>query len=182
MEDSVQLEYEEIKGLIPPKGISVEERAKLNSIIREKLPNLNIRTLGLLFHHCNHDLSAREIEKRLDAKKDDSLGDLLFLYRNMAEIPGMTFPKRAGKLMEKIFKNLTEQVESFDQKNIVSCVEEHGSSSMPTRNDILAEMVGRRSDHDEIIEKLKSHGIYNDLVTFSASVDYVVQHLDQSRS
>jgi len=61
---AAEREIQEIAALIPPKGIPVEERAKLNVQIRKKLPvTSDLAIVQLMLD--GHDLSRREFLARM---------------------------------------------------------------------------------------------------------------------
>ncbi len=157
--DLILAEFHEIKKLIPPKGISREKRAGLNSIIRRKLPLLDIRALGLLYTTCDHDLSAREIEKRLDVDSIDNLGDLLGLCSDLNTFgPEGINTKRRCRLTVKIFDNLGKRAESFNPEDIVNYAEKYKSDIIEQDLLVFERIISKRNDRDEIVKILESRG------------------------
>ncbi len=148
-------EFREIKGLIPLRGTSLEERTRRNTIIREKLPSLSMETLSLLFKEFDHDLSAREIETRLN-KDLSNLEDLLLLGCNL----GHTYTaKRCRRLTVKMQESLIRRAENFDPEEIIARAEEYDEEIIMRLN-IFEQIISQRSDRNVIIEKLKSRGLY----------------------
>jgi hypothetical protein len=159
----IKIECEEIKKLIPPKGVSIEERSCLNKTIREKLPLADIVTLGYLYACHNHDLSAGEIERRLNSGVESDLEGLLALQLQMSDIPAEHWvAKRLTRLREKIHENIVKHAKNYAQQEIIYCAETYRSTILE-RTRVFEHIIGYREDQDEIVKTLRSHGVYSHL-------------------
>jgi hypothetical protein len=83
---SVRIISEEIvrlKGMLPPKGAGISERALANEKVRAELPRASSPALAWLAFHMNSQLSLRELRERVESGRlggsTDSFGAICIL-------------------------------------------------------------------------------------------------------
>ncbi len=82
---TAQQQAGEISAFIPPRGIPVEERKKLNSQVRVLLPLASDLTIALLMLH-GHDLSRREFLARLKEQRIEQMEAAFAVMENISRI------------------------------------------------------------------------------------------------
>lgn len=148
-EEVARREEGEILDLIPPKGIPVEERARRNAIIREKLPLASDLTLVWLLQR-GHQLSEREFYSRLKGQKVTQMEALFKLMEGYAyEQPD---PLKNFLLAHD---NATRCALTTAQGEMVRVFIEYIRSPLEKQLWVFVKILSCRPDIEEILAQLK---------------------------
>ncbi len=147
--------------LIPSRGMSLEERAKRNVIIRRELPQLSNKTIFLLALAKGHQLSRNELIKRLDNHQFDNLMELFELSDLLFSL---TVTRIIGRLIDKAFAEIGKVALLTAQEEVIEVIKIFHRERVAGDSCILEDIICSRPDASEILKKIKEMGLNTHLM------------------
>ncbi|MFA5023979.1 MAG: hypothetical protein WC523_03445 [Patescibacteria group bacterium] len=136
---------------------TVEQRSEINSKIREMLKVVDNGIIVYAAIFMNHDLSFRELRKRVNGEHFNDLGELFDL---MDKMYNFSHGQSYNKLFSLTRQRIIQISKSKPTEEIVNIVKEYGSNIHILGDDtpIVDDMLAGRNDLEEIANNLSSQG------------------------
>lgn len=172
-------EVAEIRALIPPTGTPGEQRKATNAIVRQRLADASDLSVVKLAMAYDHQLSRKELLKRISEQKDMSLPALYYLVRIVRGIvPPGAGRKNEEELVHYAFQTAERTVPLMPQNEIESFLEVEGFDS-DNKSGFIVNTLSLRPDARIIADRL----IANQPVSANAEmVERTVQEAERLRA
>lgn len=151
-------EAQEIAALIPAKGIPVEQRARQNTLVREKLIAASDLTLvGLM--NDGHQLSRVELVRRL---RQGEITQFQALFELMIPVPWSRIDPYNDKLFRLAYKFALERSSTVPQNDFIDASMQFMLNGVMRDSDFFEDILSFRPDIKEVMtaveERLKKEG------------------------
>jgi hypothetical protein len=147
-----EIEIKTILGLIPQKNARVEERAKVNADIRQRLSKASNDVVAYLAIGYRHQLSIKELKSRFKKDEFKNLSELFRLANWTLEAPDARFVRDAR---EWAAKQVCQMAGGAPQSEIVEIMRDFISTQVVDRTQFPDYMICGREDMEEILEQIK---------------------------
>lgn len=143
-----QLEVAEISKLLPPKGLSAEQRRGINSVVRDRLGKAS--DIALVWLARGHDLSFRELRSRL---KDGRVVQPQALFEIMMPVPDQRIDYFNDKMFTLAYKLALTQAPDMEGKDLVQACARFITSGNLRDSDWFEDILARRADVNSILDQ-----------------------------
>lgn len=173
---SAEAEVQGIRQFIPNKGVPVGERAKLNSVVRNRIASASDLAISILAP--GHDLSRREFLRRM---RDQSVQQMEAPLEYLLQTAGVF---RRGEIQRLARDNAVRLAANSSPEKIVGFIERSKSSTMLIEDKVVyADILRSHPQKDEIVRRfLEQNGAIDWYVGWIEQVQKLAATASRSQS
>ncbi len=151
-------EIKAIKILIPKKGVDSDIRAKVNQEVRDKLPTLCNDAIAHLALINEHELSWRELYRRIESHKFNSLSELFRLVEFISHTIESKNTVRLTKLAVIEIERVAITAEAIE---VAECIRDFRPEVSMVCGDLQLHLLikKKRQDWSQVVNLLNSMGV-----------------------